>query len=100
MEWGKLSNDTALREVLQFGRWNVRGKYTINSIDVRRDLGVQVHNSLKVATQIDRVVKKAYAMRGFIGPEIEWAFGVLCALHEGLQSVEEVYQNDAWIRGY
>ena len=52
-------------EVLHFGRSNVKGKYTVdgrtlNSTDVQRDLGVQVHSSQKMATQIDRGVKKAY----------------------------------------
>lgn len=46
-------------EVLYFGRSNVMAEYAIsgtifNNIDVQRDLGVQVHNSLKVATQVDR----------------------------------------------
>ena len=59
-------------EVLHFGRPNVKGEYTVNgrtlnSIDVQRDLGAQVHKSLKVATQIDRMVKKAYGMLAFIG---------------------------------
>lgn len=47
-------------EALHFGKLNARGKYTINSktlnsINVERDLGLQLHSSLKVATQIDRV---------------------------------------------
>jgi len=33
---------------------------TFQSIDRQRDLGVQVHRSLKVATQVEKVVKKAY----------------------------------------
>lgn len=42
-------------EVL-FGRSNVRGEFTINAMtlnnmDAQRDLGAQVQNSLKVATQ-------------------------------------------------
>lgn len=51
-------------EVLHFGRFNVRGRYTVNgktmgSIDVQRDLRVQVHLSLQVSTQIHRAAKKA-----------------------------------------
>ena len=42
-------------EVMHFGRSNTDGKYTVNgrtlkSIDRQRDLGVQIHKSLKVAT--------------------------------------------------
>eukprot|EP00061_Rhincodon_typus_P010418 g34683.t1 len=33
---------------------------------------VQVHNSLEVATEIDRVIKKAYGMLAFIGVGIEY----------------------------
>jgi len=40
---------------------------TLKSIDKQRDLGVQVHRSLKVATQAEKVVKKAYGMLAFIG---------------------------------
>eukprot|EP00061_Rhincodon_typus_P015670 g43473.t1 len=59
-------------EVLHFGRSNVKEKYTVNgrtlnSINAQKDLGVHVHSSLKVAMQVDRVVKKAYGMLAFIG---------------------------------
>ena len=48
-------------EVMHFGRSNTGRKYTINgrtlqSIDRQRDLGVQVHRSLKVAMQVEKVV--------------------------------------------
>ena len=36
-------------EVLHFGGSNIKDKYTVN---VQRDLGVQVHSFLKLATQI------------------------------------------------
>lgn len=32
----------------------------------------EVHNSLKVATQFDRVIMKAYRIRAFIGRSIEY----------------------------
>ena len=59
-------------KVMHFGRSNAGGSCTINgrtirSIDTQRDLGVQVHRSLKVAAQVERVVKKAYGMLAFIG---------------------------------
>jgi len=52
-------------------------KYTVNgrslkSIDKQRDLGVQVCRSLKVSTQVEKVVKKAYGMHAFIGRGIEF----------------------------
>eukprot|EP00061_Rhincodon_typus_P002350 g17290.t1 len=39
---------------------------------MQRDLGVQVHRSLKVATQVKKVVNKAYGMLAFIGRGIEF----------------------------
>eukprot|EP00061_Rhincodon_typus_P013072 g39217.t1 len=58
--------------------WSNRGaKYTVNGrtyriINIQRDLGIQVHSSLKVATQMDKVVKKAYGMLAFIGRDVEY----------------------------
>lgn len=59
-------------EVLHFGK----GKKTINSmtlngIDVRRILGVQVLSSWKDTTQLDRMVKTVYSMLTSIGRGIE-----------------------------
>eukprot|EP00061_Rhincodon_typus_P007668 g29601.t1 len=64
-------------EVLYFQRVNVKEKYTdngrtLNSTGVQRDLGIEVHSFLKVATEIDRVVKKAYGMLVFIGRGSEY----------------------------
>ena len=39
---------------------------------IQRDLGVQIHSSLKVAIQVDKVVKKAYGMLAFIGWWVEY----------------------------
>lgn len=36
------------------------------------DLGMQVHSSLKMVSQIDRVVKKAFDILAFIGQGIEY----------------------------
>ena len=63
-------------EVMHFGRSNTERKYTVNgrtlkSIDGQRDLGVQVHRSLKVAMQVEKVVKKAYGMLALISRGIE-----------------------------
>ena len=64
-------------EVMHFGRCKLDRKYTVNSrtlksIDRQRDLGVQVHRSLKVAMQVEKVVKKAYGVLAFIGRGIEF----------------------------
>jgi len=52
-------------EVMHFGRSNQGKTYSVNGwalgrVKEQRDLGVQVHNSLKVESQVDRVVKKAW----------------------------------------
>ena len=57
--------------VMHFGRNNGGRSYTINgraikSIETQRDRGVQFHKSLKVATQVEKMVKKAYGMLPFI----------------------------------
>ena len=62
---------------MHFGRTNVGGSYTKNGrtkkcVDTQRDLGVQVHRSLKVASQVEKVVNKAYGMLAFIGRGIEY----------------------------
>ena len=59
-------------EVMHFGRSNTENERTLKRIDRQRDLGVQVHRSLKVAMQVEKVVKKAYGMLAFIGWGIEF----------------------------
>ncbi|GCC36001.1 hypothetical protein chiPu_0014492 [Chiloscyllium punctatum] len=64
-------------EVIHFGRSNRNAKYWANgrileSADEQRDLGVHVHRSLKVASQVDRAVKKAYSVLAFINRGIEF----------------------------
>ena len=54
-----------------FGGSNLGLNYTLNgrtlrNIDIQRDLGVRVHSSLKVATQVAKGIEKAYGMHGFI----------------------------------
>ena len=49
----------------------IKGK-PVRSIESQRDLGVQVHKSLKVAVQVEKVAKKAYGMLAFIGRGIEY----------------------------
>eukprot|EP00061_Rhincodon_typus_P005245 g24523.t1 len=59
-------------EVMHFGVSNLGVNYTVNgrtlkNINIQTDLGVQVHSSLKVATQVAKVFKKAYGRLAFIG---------------------------------
>ena len=51
-------------EVIHFRGSNLGINYTVNgrilrNINIQRDLGVQVHSSLKVATKVTKVIKKA-----------------------------------------
>ena len=64
-------------EVMHFGRLNQGRTYSVNGrvlgrVTEQRDPGVHVHSSLKVELQVDRVVKKAFSMLGFIGQNIEY----------------------------
>ena len=63
-------------EVMHFGRLNLGRTYSANGralgrVLEQRDLGVQVHSSLKMESQVDRVVK-AFSMFGFIGQNIDY----------------------------
>lgn len=51
--------------------WLLVNGRTLNSVDVQRDLGVQVHSSLKVAAHVDMVIKKACGMLIFIARGVE-----------------------------
>eukprot|EP00061_Rhincodon_typus_P011606 g36756.t1 len=64
-------------EVMRFGRSSIGGSYMVNgrtvrSIDMQRGLDVQIHRSLKVAAQVDKVVEKVCGMLAFIGRGIEY----------------------------
>ncbi|PLS49478.1 hypothetical protein CYV29_15670, partial [Carnobacterium maltaromaticum] len=93
-------------EVMHFGRSNSRVNYTVNGkvlgkIDVQRDLGVQVHCSLKVATQVNRVVKKAYGMLSFIGRGIEYkSWQVMLQLYRTLVRPHLEYCVQFWSPHY
>eukprot|EP00061_Rhincodon_typus_P016223 g44322.t1 len=51
----------------------------------QRDLGVQVHSSLKATSQVDRVVKKALSMLAFISRGIEYrSWDVMLQLYKSL----------------
>ena len=77
-------------EVMHFGRLNQCRTYSVNGralgrVTEQRDLGVQVDSSLKVESQVDRVVKKAFGMLGFICQNIEYrSWDVLFKLYKTL----------------
>eukprot|EP00061_Rhincodon_typus_P006355 g26916.t1 len=57
--------------VLHFGKTNQGRTYTFNGkvlgrVAEQRDLRVQVHWSLKVKSQVDRIVKAVFGMLAFI----------------------------------
>lgn len=57
--------NTEICEVLHFGKSNKGKIYTANGralgkVVGQNDLGVRVHSSLKVESQVDGVVKKAF----------------------------------------
>jgi len=81
------------REVTHFGRSNRARTYSVNCralgrIKKLRDLGVQVHSSLKVESQVDRVVKKEFGILGFPRQNIEYrSRDVLLKLYNTLLTV-------------
>ena len=114
--------------VVHFGRsnrmkeYNIKGK-TLGNVEDQKDLGVRVHRTLKAASQVEAVVKKAYGILAFINRGIEFRNreimlqlyrtlvrpppGVLCpvlvaSLQKGCGShrkgAEEIYKDVAWIR--
>ena len=50
--------------------YNITGK-TLGSVEDQKDLGVRVHRTLKAASQVEAVVKKAYGVLAFINRGIE-----------------------------
>ena len=89
-------------EVMHFGRLNQGRTYSVNGralvrVTEQRDLGVQVHSSLKVESQVDRVVKKAFGMLGFIDQNIEYrSWDVLLKLYMTLVRPHLEYYVQFW----
>lgn len=64
--------------------------------NARRWTLVQIHNSLKMATQVDRGVKMAFGMLDFIGIEYtNW--DVMLQLHKTLVRPHFVYCVQFWL---
>ena len=93
-------------EVMHLGRTNQMTEYRINgqllkSVDEQRDLGIQIHTPLKVAAQVDRVVKKAYGMLGFIHRGIEFkSREVMLQLYKSLVRPHLKYCIQFWSSHY
>ena len=77
-------------KVMHFGRSNQGRTYSVNGrvlgrVIEQRYPGVQAHSSLKMELQVDRVVKKAFGMLGFIGQNIKYrSWDVLLKLYKTL----------------
>jgi len=93
-------------KVMHFGRSNQGRTYSVNGgalgrVAEQRDLVVQVHCSLKVESQMDKVVKKAVGMLGFIGQNIEYrSCDVLLKLYSTLVRPELEYCVQFWSSYY
>eukprot|EP00061_Rhincodon_typus_P008129 g30476.t1 len=70
----------------------VKQAYTVNgralgSVVKQRDLGVQVYNSLKIASHVDTVVKKTFSTLAFIAQTFEYrSWDVMLRLYRKLGS--------------
>eukprot|EP00061_Rhincodon_typus_P004189 g21957.t1 len=90
-------------EVFHFVKTNKGITYTVNgrtlgSVVEQRDLEVQVHSSLKVASQVDRVVKKVFSMLAFIAQTIEYrSWNVILRLYRMFVSPLLEYCIQFWL---
>ena len=93
-------------EVLHFGTSNKGRTYTVNgrplgSVVEQRDLGVQVLGSLKVESQVDKVVKKAFGTVAFISHSIEYgSWKVMLQLYKTLVRPHLEYCVQFWAPCY
>jgi len=93
-------------EILHFGRTNQSRKYRLNGRTLKsaveqRDLGIQVQNSLKVTSQVDRVVKSAFGTLAFINRSIEYkSWSVMVRLYKALVRPNLEYCVQFWSPSY
>lgn len=79
-EWAttwQMKFNTNKCEVIHFGKKNDRASYFLNEEELRcnatqRDLGVLVHESLKVSMQVQQAIRKANGVLAFIARGIEY----------------------------
>ena len=68
---------------------------------MNRDLGIQVQNSLKVTSQVDRVVKSAFGTLAFINRSIEYkSWSVMVRLYKALVRPNLEYCVQFWSPSY
>jgi len=80
-------------------RWEIFSELLIT--DMQRDLGVEVHRSLKVRSQMEKVVKKAYGMLAFISRGIEFKnWQVMLQLYRNLERPLLEYSVQFWSPHY
>ena len=65
----------------------------LGSVEEQRDLGEQGHSLLKVASQVDRLVKKAFSTLAFISQDIEYrSWEIMLQLYKSLVRPHLEYQ--------
>ena len=93
-------------EILHFGRTNQSRTYRVNGRTLKsaveqRDLGIQVQNSLKVTSQVDRVVKSAFGTLAFINWSIEYkSWSVMVRLYKASVRPNLEYCVQFWSPSY
>ena len=98
----QLEFNTDKCEVLHFGKSNQGRTCTVNgrvleSVEEQRDRGVQVHSSLKAASQVDRVVKKVFNTLAFISQGIEYrSWDIMLQLYKSLVRPHLEYCVQVW----
>ena len=62
---------------------------------------MQIHSSLKVATQVDKVVKKVYGMLAFIGRGVDYrSWKIMLQLYKTLVRLHLEYCVQFWLPHY
>lgn len=80
--------------------YRVKGR-VLKTVEEQRDLGVHIHRSLKVATQVDRAVKKAFSVLAFINRGLEFkSHGVMLQLYRTLVRPHLEYCVQFWSPHY
>jgi len=80
--------------------YNIKGK-TLSTVEDQKDLGVRVHRTLKSASQVEEVVKKAYGVLAFINRGIEFRSpGIMMQLYKTLVRPHLEYCAQFWSPHY
>ncbi|XP_059831389.1 uncharacterized protein LOC132397106 [Hypanus sabinus] len=86
---------------LELGSQGLINGRILGSVGEQRNLGVHVHRSLEVASQVERVVKKAYGLLAFISRGIEFkSREVMMQLYKTLVRPHLEYYVQFWLPHY